>query len=88
MGAKNRVGIGLSYSAGIFKQFKGARNRVGIGLLYQPVRLHRLAESIPWNKFLGSIRLAESIRGILKSLKIPSLLLETEGTKTKATRCG
>ncbi len=25
-----------------------------IGLSYQPARLHRLAESIPWNRFLGS----------------------------------
>ncbi len=33
-----------------------ARNRVGIGLSYLPASLHRLAESIP---------------GILKSLKIP-----------------
>jgi hypothetical protein len=41
--------------AGIFKQSIGARNRVGIGFSYQPVRLHRLAEFIPWNRFLGSI---------------------------------
>jgi hypothetical protein len=33
----------------------GARNRVGIGLSYWPARLHRLAEFIPWNRFLGSI---------------------------------
>ena len=33
-----------------------ARNRVGIWLLYRPARLHRLAESIPWNRFLGSIK--------------------------------
>jgi hypothetical protein len=32
-----------------------ARNRVGIGLSYRPARLHRLAEFIPWNRFLGSI---------------------------------
>jgi hypothetical protein len=32
----------------------GARNRVGIGLSYRPARLHRLAEFIPWNRFLGS----------------------------------
>jgi hypothetical protein len=31
----------------------GARNQVGIGLPYQPARLHRLAEPIPWNRFLG-----------------------------------
>ncbi len=35
----------------------GAGNQVGIGLSYRPARLHRLAESIP---------------GLLKSLKIPS----------------
>jgi hypothetical protein len=26
-----------------------------VGLSYQPARLHRLAESIPWNRFLGSL---------------------------------
>ncbi len=41
--------------AGIFKQSMGARNRVGIGLPYRPSTLHRLAEFIPWNRFLGSI---------------------------------
>jgi hypothetical protein len=46
---------GADYRAGIFKQSLGARNRVGIGLLYRPARLHRLAEYIPWNRFLGSI---------------------------------
>jgi hypothetical protein len=39
--------------AGIFKQ---SRNRVGIGLSYRPARLHRLAELVPWNRFLGSIK--------------------------------
>jgi hypothetical protein len=34
----------------------GARNRVGIGLSYRPARLHRLAELIPWNRFLGSLK--------------------------------
>jgi hypothetical protein len=43
-------------SAGIFKQSMGARNRVEIGLLYRPTRLHRLAELIPWNRFLGSLK--------------------------------
>jgi hypothetical protein len=32
-----------------------ARNRVGIGLSYRPARLHRLAESIPRNRFLSSL---------------------------------
>ncbi len=82
IGARNRVGIGLSYTAppgyigcrnrfrgidselheslkkcrlcaGIFEQFVVARNRVGIGLSYRPTRLHRLPESIPWNRFRG-----------------------------------
>jgi hypothetical protein len=42
----------------------GARNRVEIGLLYRSTRLHWLAESL----FL------ELIAGLLKSLKIPSLI--------------
>jgi hypothetical protein len=33
----------------------GARHRVGIGLSYRPARLYRLAELMPWNRFLGSI---------------------------------
>jgi hypothetical protein len=48
------VGHSLS-RAGIFKQSMGARNQVGIGLSYRPARLHRLAEFIPWNRFLGSM---------------------------------
>ncbi len=43
----------LRISAGIFKQSVEVRNRVGIGL---PYRLHRLAELIPWNCFLGSLK--------------------------------
>jgi hypothetical protein len=34
----------------------GARNRVGIGVSYRPACLHRLAESIPWNRFLASLK--------------------------------
>ncbi len=41
--------------AGIFKESMGAKNRGEIGLSYRPARLHRLAEIIPWNRFLGSI---------------------------------
>jgi hypothetical protein len=40
---------------GFLNSLWGARNRVGIGLSYRPARLHRLAEFIPWNRFLGSI---------------------------------
>ncbi len=49
-------GGGGEYRAGIFKHLKGARNRVGIRLLYRPARLHRLEELIPWNRFLGSLK--------------------------------
>jgi hypothetical protein len=38
-----------------FKESMGARYQGGIGLSYRPARLHRLAEFIPWNRFLGSI---------------------------------
>jgi hypothetical protein len=48
----------------------GARNRVGLGLPYRPARLNRPAESIPRNRFLGS----------LKALKIPSQRLSTRST--------
>ena len=33
----------------------GTRNRGGIGSSYRPAWLHRLAEFIPWNRFLGSL---------------------------------
>ncbi len=42
--------------AGIFKNSMGARHRLGIGLSYRPARLHRLAELMPWHRFLGSIK--------------------------------
>ncbi len=47
--------VALLCSAGILEQ-SGAKSRVGIGLSNRPARLNRLAESIP---------------GLLKSLKIP-----------------
>jgi hypothetical protein len=43
-------------SAGILEQPMWARNLVGIGLPYRPDRLHKLAESIPWNRVLGSLK--------------------------------
>jgi len=46
----------IQTSAGIFKQSMGARNRVEIGFSYRPARLRRLAELIPWNWFLGSLK--------------------------------
>ncbi len=35
---------------------RGARNRVEIGLSYRSARLHSLAELVPWNRFLGSLK--------------------------------
>jgi hypothetical protein len=46
----------LACSAGIFKQSMVARNRVGTGLSYRPARLHILAELVPWNRFLDSLK--------------------------------
>ncbi len=43
-------------STEILEQSMGAENRVGIGLSYRAARQHRLAESIPWNRFLGSLK--------------------------------
>ncbi len=59
MVARNRVGIWLSYRAGIFKQSMGARNQVGIGLPYRPARVHRLEELISWNLFMGFIEVQQ-----------------------------
>jgi hypothetical protein len=42
--------------AGILKQSMGARKRVGIGLSNRPARLHMLAKSIPWKRFLYSLK--------------------------------
>jgi hypothetical protein len=43
--------------ARILEQSMWVRNRVGIGLSFRPARLHRLAESIPWNRFLGFLNI-------------------------------
>jgi hypothetical protein len=51
----------------------GARKRVGIGLSCLPDRLHRQAESMPWNRSLGS----------LKVLKIPFLYSKHPNYTTK-----
>ncbi len=42
--------------AGILEQSTGAKNRERIGLSYRPARLHRLADSLPWNLFLVSLK--------------------------------
>jgi hypothetical protein len=62
--------VQLMTCAGIFTQSMGAKNRVGIWLSYRFARLRRLAELIPWNWFLGS----------LKSLKIRALTRRKENS--------
>jgi hypothetical protein len=55
----------IEICAGIFKQSMGTRNRVRPG---PPSRLHILAELIPWNRFLGSLKVYKfglRFRGIL-----------------------
>jgi hypothetical protein len=49
------VSISTASRAGIFKKSMGARHREGIGLSYRPAILHRMAELMPWNRFLGLI---------------------------------
>ncbi len=51
----------VSY-AGILEQSMGARsrNRVGIRLSYRRASLNRQAESIPWNRILGSLNVYNS----------------------------
>jgi hypothetical protein len=67
IGTRNRVGIGLLYQparARICKPFKepGIDSQPGQSvrqpyLLYRLARVHKLAESIPRNRFLGSINI-------------------------------
>jgi hypothetical protein len=51
--------------AGICKQYMGARNQVEIELSYGSARLHSLAELLPWNRFLGSLKVKKirALRG-------------------------
>jgi hypothetical protein len=48
--------LAVQIGAVMFKQSIGARNLVGIGLSYRPARLLSLAELVPWNQFLGSLK--------------------------------
>ncbi len=50
-------GLSKTTCAGIFKQSMGSRNQVGIGLSYRSAGLHSLVELVPWNRFLGSLKL-------------------------------
>jgi len=44
------------FCAGILEQSLGARNQVGRGLMNRSARLQRLLELIPFNQFLGSLK--------------------------------
>jgi hypothetical protein len=46
-------------NAGIFKQYMRDRNRVGRWLSYRPETLHRLTELIPWDWFMGSLKVSK-----------------------------
>ncbi len=51
-----KLGSGPEPCARILEQSIGASNRVGTGLSYRPCQVHRLAESIFWNRFLGFLK--------------------------------
>ncbi len=53
---QDRQNTAVLSCAGILEQSMGPRNQVEIVLLYQPARLHWLAESIPWNQVLDSLK--------------------------------
>jgi hypothetical protein len=65
-------------------QSMGARNQGGIGLSYpwnkeapyRPARLHRLAEFIPWNRFLGSINVKNTVSGCWRAGAAPKSIEE------------
>ncbi len=48
--------IEIGGCAGILEQSMGAIEPSGIRVAVLAARLHRLAESIPWNRFLGSLK--------------------------------
>ncbi len=66
MGARNRVGIGLSYRDGNLSPDMGARNQVGIGLSHRPASLRSLATQF-------QTRFQESIPRPIAGLKFPTL---------------
>ncbi len=43
-------------------------NRVVIWLSYRPARLHSLAELVPWNRFLGSLKVLKFGLGLIRAL--------------------
>jgi hypothetical protein len=60
-------------SAGILEQSTGTRNRLGIGLSYRSARLHRLEQSIPWNRFLDSLKYKNTNSELIEELIGPGV---------------
>ncbi len=68
------------------KPFKEPRNQIPAGgpvrqpyLTYWPASLHRLAESIPWNQFLGSLNVYKYRLRILPANKVEERLKARTG---------
>jgi hypothetical protein len=65
----------------------GARYRGGIGLSYRPTRLLRLAEFIPWNRFLGSINVKKyGLRAVLSPLQLALIYVFMHDTSIYMSR--
>ncbi len=81
-----RVAAAVRYEhtwAGIFKHSMRTRNRVGIGLSYRSARLHRLAELIHSNQFLGFLKVWKFG---LWEFRTQSRLPTTDGLKILRTK--
>jgi hypothetical protein len=50
----------------------GARNRVGTELSYRPARQHSLAELVPWNRFLGSLKVKNPGSEVFRANSVPA----------------
>ncbi len=73
MGTRNRLGIGLSYTARQATQPGGIDSLESIIWLLKSLKIRAQA------KYTGGIDSVESIHGLLKSLKIPSLIRHVHG---------
>ncbi len=62
--------------AGIFKHSMKAKNQVGIGLSYTGPPGYGVAELMPWNRFLGSLKVLKF--GLCSLLK-PCVTAQREG---------
>jgi hypothetical protein len=65
----------------------GAKNRLGIGLSYRPASLQSLAELVPWNRFLGSLKVKKKF-GLCYHIIIPGILSIQDGLEQGALKGG